>query len=405
MATAVQQTTGEGIQLLTGSEVMAHICRLADVDVLTAYPIRPYDTVMQYVSRMIANGDMDADYIPAESEHGQFEIVKHASACGARVFTGSSGVGWLYAMEPLAVTAGLRLPMVALVGCRALDDPGAFGTEHNDALLVRDLGWMINFPDTPKECVELGLLAYRVAEDPRVFLPCAIAMDGAFLTHSQAIVRLPSQEQVNEFLPPYDRGDLLLHPDNPITIAPQANEDWLMEVRRQSSEAAKNAYTVLKEVHADFRRIFGEDTNPFLEEYMTEDADIVLVGMGTMSLPLRVAIREMRKDGKKVGMVRLKWVRPFPTDELRTALSRFGAVGVIDRDYSYGSPFHGGILFNEVKAALYGAEKQPLMKGFVCGLGGREVLLEDIKSMSDQVFAMDKSGKPDNEVTWMGVRG
>ena len=405
MATAVQQTTGEGIQLLTGSEVMAHICRLADVDVLTAYPIRPYDTVMQYVSRMIANGDMDADYIPAESEHGQFEIVKHASACGARVFTGSSGVGWLYAMEPLAVTAGLRIPMVALVGCRALDDPGAFGTEHNDALLVRDLGWMINFPDTPKECVELGLLAYRVAEDPRVFLPCAIAMDGAFLTHSQAIVRLPSQEQVNEFLPPYDRGDLLLHPDNPITIAPQANEDWLMEVRRQSSEAAKNAYTVLKEVHADFRRIFGEDTNPFLEEYMTEDADIVLVGMGTMSLPLRVAIREMRKDGQKVGMVRLKWVRPFPTDELRTALSRFGAVGVIDRDYSYGSPFHGGILFNEVKAALYGADKQPFMKGFVCGLGGREVLLEDIKSMSDQVLAMEKSGKPDNEVTWMGVRG
>ncbi len=405
MATAVQQTTGEGIQLLTGSEVMAHICRLADVDVLTAYPIRPYDTVMQYVSRMIANGDMDADYIPAESEHGQFEIVKHASACGARVFTGSSGVGWLYAMEPLAVTAGLRLPMVALVGCRALDDPGAFGTEHNDALLVRDLGWMINFPDTPKECVELGLLAYRVAEDPSVFLPCAIAMDGAFLTHSQAIVRLPSQEQVDEFLPPYDRGELLLHPDNPITIAPQANEDWLMEVRRQSSEAAKNAYTVLKEVHADFRRIFGEDTNPFLEEYMTEDADIVLVGMGTMSLPLRVAIREMRKDGKKVGMVRLKWVRPFPTDELRTALSRFGAVGVIDRDYSYGSPFHGGILFNEVKAALYGADKQPLMKGFVCGLGGREVLLEDVKSMADQVYAMDKSGKPDNEVTWMGVRG
>ena len=240
MATAVEQK-GAGVELLTGSEVMAHICRLADVDVLTAYPIRPYDTVMQFVSKMIANGDFDADYIPAESEHGQFEVVKHASACGARVFTGSSGVGWLYAMEPLAVTAGLRLPMVALVGCRALDDPGAFGTEHNDALLVRDLGWMINFPSTAQEVVELGLMSYRVAEDPRVFLPCAIAMDGAFLTHSQATVTVPSQEQVNEFLPPYDRGDLLLHPDNPITIAPQANEDWLMEVRRQSSEVSARA--------------------------------------------------------------------------------------------------------------------------------------------------------------------
>jgi pyruvate ferredoxin oxidoreductase alpha subunit len=391
--------------LLTGSEVMAHICRLADVDVITAYPIRPYDTVMQYVSRMIADGELDADYIPAESEHGQFEIVKHASACGARVFTGSSGVGWLYAMEPLAVTAGLRIPMVALVGCRALDDPGAFGTEHNDALLVRDLGWLINFPDTPQESVEMGLMAYRVAEDSRVFLPCAIAMDGAFLTHSQAIVHLPSQEQVNEFLPPYDRGDLLLHPDNPITIAPQANEDWLMEIRKQSSEAAKNAYTVLKEVHKDYCRIFDEDVNPFIDEYMTDDADIVLCGMGTMSLPVKVAIREMRKDGKKVGWVRLKWVRPFPTDELRASLSRFKAVGVIDRDYSYGSPFHGGILFNEIKAALYGSDKQPLMKGFVCGLGGREVLLEDVQSMAAQVKATAASGKTDNEVTWMGVRG
>ena len=403
MATAVEEK-GASVMLLTGSEVMAHICRLADVDVITAYPIRPYDTVMQYVSRMIADGELDADYIPAESEHGQFEIVKHASACGARVFTGSSGVGWLYAMEPLAVTAGLRIPMVALVGCRALDDPGAFGTEHNDALLVRDLGWLINFPDTPQESVEMGLMAYRVAEDSRVFLPCAIAMDGAFLTHSQAIVHLPSQEQVNEFLPPYDRGDLLLHPDNPITIAPQANEDWLMEIRKQSSEAAKKAYTVLKEVHKDYCRIFDEDVNPFIDEYMTGDADIVLCGMGTMSLPVKVAIREMRKDGKKVGWVRLKWVRPFPTDELRASLSRFKAVGVIDRDYSYGSPFHGGILFNEIKAALYGSDKQPLMKGFICGLGGREVLLEDVQSMADQVNAMADSGKPDNEVTWMGVR-
>ncbi|OGL59691.1 MAG: pyruvate ferredoxin oxidoreductase [Candidatus Tectomicrobia bacterium RIFCSPLOWO2_12_FULL_69_37] len=404
MATAAQQA-GVGVQLLTGSEVMANVVRLADVDVITAYPIRPYDTVMQYVSRFISNGEFDADYIPAESEHGQFEIVKHACACGARVFTGSSGVGWLYAMEPLAVTAGLRLPMVALVGCRALDDPGAFGTEHNDAMLVRDLGWLITFPDAAQEVVELGLLAYRVAEDPKVFLPCAIAMDGAFLTHSQATVRLPSQEQVKKFLPPYNRGDMLLHPDNPITIAPQANEDWLMEVRRQSSEAAKRAYTVLKDAHKDFCRIFGESTNPFLDEYMTEDADVVLCGLGTLSLPVKVAIREMRKEGKKVGLVRLKWFRPFPTEELRASLSRFKAVGVVDRDYSFGSPFHGGILLNEVKAALYGLDKQPRVKGFVCGLGGREVLLENVKHMADEILAIAKSGKADTQVEWIGVRG
>ena len=404
MSTAIEEKSSENL-LLTGSEVMAHVCRLADVDVITAYPIRPYDTVMQYVSNFIANGEFDADYIPAESEHGQFEIVKHASACGARVFTGSSGVGWLYAMEPLAVTAGLRIPMVALCGCRALDDPGAFGTEHNDAMLVRDLGWMINFPDTVQEVVELGLMSYRVAEDPSVFLPCAIAMDGGFLTHSQAVVKVPTKEQVTEFLPPYDRGDLLLHPDNPITIAPQANEDWLMEVRRQSSEAAKRSYTVLKDAHKDFNRIFGENTDPFIEEYMTDDADVVLCGMGTLSLPSKVAIREMRKDGKKVGLVRLKWFRPFPTEELRNSFSRFKAVGVIDRDYSFGSPFHGGILFNEVKAAMYGADEQPAMKGFVCGLGGREVTLKDITYIADQVIAVGESGSTSTEIDWVGVRG
>src|SRR5574341_630762 len=196
---------------------------------MAAYPIRPYDGVMQAAAKLIANGKMDVEYIVADGEHSQFEIVKHASAVGSRVFVGSSGVGWFYAFEAIAVTAGLRLPVVAIVGNRALDDPGAFGVEHNDALAVRDLGWQLVWVDNAQEALDTALIAYRVAEDRRVFLPCAIACDGAFLTHSQALVKIPSQEKVKSFLPRYDRGDLLLHPDNPITVAPQVNEDWLME--------------------------------------------------------------------------------------------------------------------------------------------------------------------------------
>ena len=211
--------SGESEELISGSEAIAHACRLADVDVITAYPIRPYDTVMQYVSQMISNGDFDCEFIVAESEHSQFEIVKHASAVGARVFVGSSGVGWFYAFEALAVTAGLRIPMVAMVGNRALDDPGAFGVEHNDALAVRDLGWMLAWVATAQEALDTALIAYRVAENSRVFLPCAISCDGAFLTHSQAIVKVPGQAMVDSFLPAYDRAEKQLHPDNPITIA------------------------------------------------------------------------------------------------------------------------------------------------------------------------------------------
>jgi pyruvate ferredoxin oxidoreductase alpha subunit len=391
--------------LISGSEAVAEGLTLADIDVVTAYPIRPYDTVMQAIAKKIANGKLVAEYIVAEGEHSQFEIVKHASTVGARVFCGSSGVGWMYAMEAITVTPALRVPMVALVGNRALDDPGAFGVEHNDALSVRDLGWLLVWIDTAQEAIDTTLIAYRVAEDRRVFLPIAISADGAFLTHSQTITRVPTQERVRQFLPPYNRGDLLLHPDNPITVAPQVNEDWVIEIRRQNDEATKRSYGVIEEAYADFRRVFGRGPeNPWFEEYMTEDADIILMGMGTLSLPVKVAIRNLRKQGKKVGLIRLRWFRPFPYEQLARALSRAKAIGVIDRDYSFGSPFGSGVVANEVRAALYNAEHRPPLIGFICGLGGREVTLEDVNKAVDICFAAANKGRAERATYWLGVR-
>ena len=394
----------EETSLITGSEAIAVACKLADVDVITGYPIRPYDTVMQYIAKLVANGEMDCEYIIAEGEHSQFEIVKHASAAGARVFCGSSGVGWMYAMEALTVTPALRIPMIAMVGNRALDDPGAFGVEHNDALAVRDLGWQLVWVDSAQEALDTALIAYKVAEDRRVFLPCAISCDGAFLTHSQGLVKIPSQDKVDEFLPRYDRGDLLLHPDNPITVAPQANEDWLMEIRRQTAAAMDNSPKVIREAYTRFARIFGRDYgNPFFEEYMTDDADVVVVGMGTLSNPVRVAIREMRKEGKKVGFVRVRWFRPFPAEDLAKALSRFKAVGIIDRDFSLGAPHTSGVLATEVRAALYPVANRPAVLGFICGLGGREVTLPDVRKMTESVYAQ-AAGNPQPSTQWIGVR-
>jgi pyruvate ferredoxin oxidoreductase alpha subunit len=394
----------EETALITGSEAIAVACKLADVDVITAYPIRPYDTVMQYVAKLISNGELDAEYIVAESEHSQFEIVKHASACGARVFCGSSGVGWMYAFEALTVTPALRIPMVAMVGNRALDDPGAFGVEHNDALAVRDLGWQLVWVDTAQEALDTALIAWRVAEDRRIFLPCAISCDGAFLTHSQGLVKVPSAEKVKQFLPRYDRGDLLLHPDNPITVAPQANEDWLMEIRRQNAAAMERSPIVIKEAYADFERIFGRKYgNPFFEEYETADAEVVLIGMGTMSTPMRVAIRQLRAEGHKVGFVRMRWFRPFAAEELAACLSRFKAVGVVDRDYSLGSPYMSGVLATEVRTALYPAANRPAIIGFIAGLGGREVTVPDVRKMTD-VIESAAQGKAQPSTQWIGLR-
>ncbi|MDP7224432.1 MAG: pyruvate ferredoxin oxidoreductase [SAR202 cluster bacterium] len=403
MTTSTDSLANE--QLISGSEAIAIACARADVDVITAYPIRPYDTVMQYVSKLIADGAFNCEYIVAESEHSQFEIVKHASAVGARTFAGSSGVGWLYAYEALAVTTGLRLPVVAMVGNRALDDPGAFGCEHNDALSVRDLGWMLRWVDTAQEAMDAAFMAWRVAEDPRVYLPCAISTDGAFLTHSQQIVQVPDQTLVDQFLPPYDRGKFVLHPDNPITIAPQVNEDWLMEIRRQTDEGMRRSREVIIEAHNDLKRIFNrDDENPFIEEYMTDGADVVLVGMGTLSLPLRVTVRRLREQGRKVGFVRVRWFRPFPDQELRVSLSKFKAVGVIDRDYSLGAPQNGGVLYTEVRSAMYDADVRVPIVGYIAGLGGREVTIQSATEMFDLTQKVADTGIIEEQLRWIDVR-
>src|SRR6266702_783638 len=285
-------------ELLTGCQAVAQAVRLADVDVIAAYPIRPYTEVMDNLSKIIADGQLDAEYIIADSEHSQFEIVKHASSVGARAFAGSSGTGWAYGFEALVVTATDRLPVLFLVGNRALDDPGAFGVEHNDAMAVRDMGWLLCWATTPQEALEHVLIGYRIAEDKKVRMPMGLAMDGAFLTHSQHIVKIPSVEAAKRFLPQYDLAERRLHPDNPISVAPQANEDWVIEIRRQNWEAAKRARVVIKEAYKEFNDIFGERySSPFFTEFMTDDADTVLIGLGTVCATGRTAVGRLREKG------------------------------------------------------------------------------------------------------------
>ncbi len=392
-------------ELLTGCQAVSQAVRLADVDVIAAYPIRPYTEVMDALSKIIADGQLDAEYIIADSEHSQFEIVKHASSVNARAFAGSSGTGWCYGFEALVVTATDRLPVLFLVGNRALDDPGAFGVEHNDAMAVRDMGWLLCWATTPQEALEHVLIGYRVAEDKRVRMPMALAMDGAFLTHSQHMVKVPTAEAVRQFLPPFDLGDGRLHPDNPISIAPQVNEDWVMELRRQNWDAARRARGVIKEAYAEFNAVFGERySNPFFTEFMTEDADTILTGLGTGCAPGRTACRRLREKGEKVGFVSLRWFRPFPTLELREALKRFKAVGVVDRDFAHGSPDDGGILMHEVRSALYPLKNRPAITNIITGLGGRDVSIDDCIRMYEIAQKSKTEDKLDNFVTWIGVR-
>jgi pyruvate ferredoxin oxidoreductase alpha subunit len=406
VAKAKSDTIFEGEELLNGCQAVAHGVRLADVDVIAAYPIRPYTEVMDAISKLIADGRFDAEYIIADSEHSQFEIVKHASSVNARAFAGSSGTGWMYGFEALVVTATDRLPPLFIVGNRALDDPGAFGVEHNDAMAIRDMGWLLCWVTTPQEALEHVLIGYRIAEDKRVRMPMGLAMDGAFLTHSQHMVKLPSPDAAKKFLPQYDLAEGRLHPDNPISIAPQINEDWVMELRRQNWEAAKRARGVIQEAYKEFNDVFGSRYSApyYFDEFMTDDADVVLIGVGTVASPGRTAVRRLREKGQKVGYVNLRWFRPFPTVELRECLSRFKAVGVIDRDFAHGSPDDCGILMHEVRSSLYPAKKRPTVVNFIGGLGGRDLSIADAQKMFDVTQQAAKKDSMDGFVTWIGLR-
>jgi pyruvate ferredoxin oxidoreductase alpha subunit len=408
VTTVVQETNVWAREiLLNGCQAVAQAVRLADVDVIAAYPIRPYTEVMDALSKIIADGELDSEYIVADSEHSQFEIVKHASSVGARAFAGSSGTGWMYGFEALVVTATDRLCPLFLVGNRALDDPGAFGVEHNDALAVRDMGWLLCWASTAQEALEHILIGYRIAEDQRVRMPMALAMDGAFLTHSQHMVKVPSEEAVRRFLPPYDLGNRRLHPDNPVSIAPQVNEDWVMELRRQNWEAARRARTIIPEVYKSFNEIFGPTRqygNPFFDEFMCEDAEVVLLGLGAVAMPARTAVRRMREQGKKVGYVNLRWFRPFPTELLRATLSRVKGVGVIDRDFAHGSPDDGGIVVHDVRSCLYPLDRRPVVTNFIGGLGGRDMSIADCVRMLEITFDAAAGKRQDELVTWIGLR-
>ena len=393
-------------RMWTGARSIAEAVKLADVDVIAAYPIRPYTGVMNALANMIAKGEFYSEYLVCDSEHSQFEVVKHASAAGARTFVGSSGTGLIYGAEAAVVTSLGQLPVVGIVGCRALDDPGNFGMEWNDALLFRDVGWIMSWAKDPQEALEMTLIAYRIAEDSRVSLPNFVAVDGATITHVASPVTPSTKEQVEEFLPPYKPP----HPVDPayeaVSKAMHISPSLIGPEQRKaldfSMKQAKNI--VIKEAWKEWGDVTGKEKTVFLETQYTEDADYVLLTMGAYSKNVEYIVRKQRDRGVKIGSLRLKYFRPFPTEEIREVLKETNGVGVVDFSFSLGSPQNGSVLYNEVKACLYDAEKRPQIMDFIFA-GGREMKISELSKASELLIDYTKRGRVDNPVRWMNIRG
>ena len=389
----------------TGARAVADAVKIADVDVIAAYPIRPYTGIMNEIARMITDGEFEAEFIVADSEHSQFEIAKHASAVGARTFVGSSGIGMIYGSEPIVVMALGQLPVVAVAGCRALDDPGNFGMEWNDTLMYRDMGWLVSWAKDPQEALDMTLVAYRVAEDRRVLLPHFVAIDGAVVTHISSPVEPVAKEKVTEFLPPYKPPYPIDPAYGPVSKAQHAAPSLIgPEQRKLVDVAMKKAKEVIREAWSDYATYVEIEYPSFIETKYMDDAKTALVTMGAYFKDAVYAAKKLRREGIQAGVVRLRYWRPFPAEELRKALEGVKAVGALDFSYSFGSPDSAGAFFNELRAALYESSSRPHLMDFMF-VGGREPSPEHFEKAIRLVQEAAEKDRVKKRVWWLTLRG
>ena len=336
---------------------------------------------MMALAQMVANGELDAEYIVADSEHSQLSIAHGAASSGARVFTGSSGVGVQFAYELYSPISGSRMPVQMMIADRTLDPPGDFGSEHTDALSTRDMGWLMGWSCDAQEAFDNHLIAYRIGEDPRVLLPQMVCQDGFFVSHITGDVDLPDPSQVKEFLPPY-KHPYPLDPRHPVSHGPQIMPEQGPPLQLERARAMEDSMAVIEQAHDEFAKIFGRRYDPWVEEFMTDDAEVVFFMQGAHAVTARFAIQHMREKGLKVGLVRLRTIRPYPTDRVNEVLSKFKVVGVIETNMALGSVSSGGVLYGEAAAALYESAKSPagaLVHGWYGWRGHRaeRILLDD----------------------------
>ena len=387
---------------LNGCAAAAYAALYANVDVVAAYPIRPYTAIMMNLSQFIADGILDAEYLHADGEHAQLSAAFGAGSCGARAFTGSSGVGVTYAYEMYSIISGARIPIQMAIADRTLDPPGDFGSEHTDALCTRDMGWLLGWAATPQEVFDKSLIAYATGEDPRVLLPQMVVQDGYFVSHIAGEVDMPTAAEVDAYLPPYQLP-FALDPRRPVSHGAQIHPEMGPPLQLERARAMEDAIPVIRQKTDEFAAAFGRRYPHFVEEYLLDDAEIALVISGGHSVTCRAAIRRLREQGIKIGMARLLWIRPFPSDDLRAALRGVKAVGVVETNLGLGGASYGGILSLDVTTALYQADyERPLVTSFMAGLGGETVPVAEFDWMAGKLGEAAARGRVEKATHWVG---
>ena len=383
-----------GIEVAIAAAEAAALCRF---EVAAVYPITPQSHVAEHLSDIVNDGRVDASFITVEGEHSALSAAIGASGTGARVITATSSQGLLYMSEIMPIASGMRLPIVMIVANRAVSSPINIWNDHSDIMPMRDTGWITFFSENGQEAVDMVIQAYKVAEHRDVMLPVDVMMDGFQLTHMVEPLFMPDQEEVDRFLPPYVPY-ATLHPDNPMSMGTLAMPEIFAEAQKSKDAALVNSLTVIKEVWKEWEELFGRKYEP-VQTYRTEDADVAMVTMGSMGETAEVAVDELRQQGIKAGLVKIKLWRPFPFEDLKKAVKGIRVVAVMDRAVSFGGP--GGPVFSEIRSALYDEPARPAVVNFIIGLGGRDIQVIDFVDMVKRAAA----GKLSEPYEFYGVRG
>ena len=375
-------------KVISSAEAVSEAVKRARPSVIPVYPITPQTKISEKLADYVADGDLDAHYIKVESEHSAMSAAIGASGAGVRVVTATSSQGLAYMHEPVFAAAGMRVPIVMANANRALSAPINIWNDQQDSISERDSGWIQLYAETGQEAFDTILQAYKISENQDILLPTMVCIDGFILTHTVDPVEVLSQEEVDSFLPKYTRGYSYLDPEDPMSLGTLADTESYLEIRHDMEIAMEHSLDVIEEVGKEFGDLFGRYYG-LIEEYKSEDADIILIAMGSLCGTIKDVVDKERENGKKVGLVRIRSYRPFPKDALKVAV-KDAKLAVIDKDISFGA---GGAVYMDVKAALDNETY-----GFIIGLGGRDITPIDIEEI------IEKTENPTKDIEWIGLR-
>ena len=380
--------------VLSGNSAQAMAAKLARVQVVSAYPITPQTSIVEKVADYVATGALQAEYVQVESEHSALQVVVSASGLGARAYTATSSHGLLLMHELVHWASGARDPIVMGVINRAVGPPWNIGADHTDSMSQRDTGWIQFYAESNQEVLDTVLMAFRLAEHPHIRLPVMVMEDAFYLSHTLEPVEVPEQEVVDRFLPPREPHAILV-PGTASRLGSFIGPDRYVDFRWEVAQAMERVPATLAMVEDEYRRATGRYHGGPVTTYKVDDADAVLITMGTASTTARGVVDDMRAAGKKVGQAKLRLFRPFPNEEVRALAATVDRIGVADRSYTFGPMGAAG---TEVCAAIYPSAHRPLVMGFYAGIGGRDVTPHVVRGMYERLL----SGKAP-EVHWADI--